>query len=94
MPSNKIVINNHLKFEIPNSKMDNLMDYLYKNCMGAENSPVKAGVKPEIAEIIKEAFLLGEQWGITYSTWFTPTLEQHKEEIDKATKYVKKKFEL
>lgn len=37
--------------------------------------------REELKNIIRTAFQRGEDWGITYSTWFTPTEEQTEEKI-------------
>jgi len=37
-----------------------------------------------IEEIIRKAFKKGESWGVTYSTWFTPSEGDTEEEINKA----------
>jgi hypothetical protein len=34
-----------------------------------------------INEIIRKAFKAGENWGVTYSTWFTPTAKETEERI-------------
>lgn len=79
---------------IPEISIDEAINAIKSYYKDLQAIQVEAKVKPEIAGIIKEAFLLGEQWGITYYTWFTPTLEKHQEEIDKATKYIKDKFKM
>lgn len=37
--------------------------------------------KEEIEDIIRKAFKAGEQWGVTYSTWFIPTKAGTEEKI-------------
>ena len=44
----------------------------------------------QIERAIKKAFLLGEQWGCTYSDWFIPTNEDHERELRKATTKAKR----
>lgn len=38
----------------------------------------------EFEAIVKKAFKSGENWGITYNTWFTPDEEDHSKQIAKA----------
>jgi hypothetical protein len=37
--------------------------------------------KTELEDIIKKAFKRGEMWGVTYSGWFNPTLEDTEKQI-------------
>lgn len=37
----------------------------------------------QVNKLIRDAFLKGEQWGITHSTWFIPTQKQTEEQIQK-----------
>jgi hypothetical protein len=37
---------------------------------------------------IKKAFKAGEEWGVTYSTWFTPTEEDTEEKIKETIKNI------
>jgi len=39
--------------------------------------------RAEIEAMIREAFKAGEQWGVTYSTWFIPTEGDTEDEIQK-----------
>ena len=32
--------------------------------------------KEQVQQMMMEAFIKGENWGVTYSTWFTPTEEE------------------
>ena len=36
--------------------------------------------------MLEDAFKKGEQWGVTYSTWFTPSEEDTKSKIDEIKK--------
>jgi len=38
----------------------------------------------QLKSMIESAFLEGQLWGVTYSTWFKPTEEQHKEKLYEA----------
>jgi len=37
-----------------------------------------------LKQIITNAFCEGQSWGVTYSTWFTPTTKDHNEKIKAA----------
>ncbi len=37
--------------------------------------------KEQIEEIIRKAFQSGENWGVTYSTWFTPSEQDTEKRI-------------
>jgi hypothetical protein len=41
-----------------------------------------------IEEIIRAAFFAGESWGVTYSTWFTPSKEDTERKIQEAIKSI------
>jgi hypothetical protein len=45
--------------------------------------------KDEVKYLMKKAFECGEQWGVTYSTWFTPTKEQTVEQLNELFRYYK-----
>ena len=34
--------------------------------------------------LIKLAFIEGQQWGVTYSTWFAPTKDDHNKKMEEA----------
>lgn len=41
-------------------------------------------IKENVLEsIIRTAFDYGEEWGVTYSTWFTPTAEQKENKVQR-----------
>lgn len=40
----------------------------------------------QLMDIILTAFKDGEQWGVTYSTWFLPTEKATNEQISETTK--------
>jgi hypothetical protein len=40
--------------------------------------------KQELDKLIETAFKAGENWGVTYSTWFVPTVADTKEKTDAA----------
>ena len=46
----------------------------------------------ELEHIVRRAFAAGEQWGVAYSTWFTPDKEeidgQLKTALGKANRYL------
>lgn len=42
--------------------------------------------KEQFEKAIEAAFKKGESWGVTYSTWFTPTEEDTKSKIEEAKK--------
>lgn len=42
--------------------------------------------KEQFDKAIEKAFKKGESWGVTYSTWFTPTEEDTKAKIEDANK--------
>lgn len=48
----------------------------------------------EIRSIIRIAFQKGEQWGVTYSTWFRPTEEDTEKRIEEAIKEILDAFGL
>jgi len=50
MPSNHLIINNSMEYSVPDSKMDNLLQWLKDNAY-----TVKTGLKKEYDEIIAEA---------------------------------------
>jgi len=37
---------------------------------------------------IRKAFKAGEEWGVIYSTWFTPSEEDTEEKIQEAIKNI------
>jgi hypothetical protein len=37
-----------------------------------------------LKDLIKLAFIEGQQWGVTYSTWFDPTEADHNKKIEEA----------
>jgi hypothetical protein len=39
----------------------------------------------EMIEAIRTAFITGENWGVTYYTWFTPSPEDQQTHINDAT---------
>jgi len=39
-------------------------------------------------EIIRKAFLDGESWGVTYSTWFIPTKADTEEKVQESIKHI------
>jgi len=45
--------------------------------------------KEHFEEAIKAAFKKGENWGVTYSTWFTPSEEDTKDKIEECIKRCK-----
>ena len=47
--------------------------------------------REKFEKLIEEIFKKGESWGVTYSTWFTPTEEDNKEKINEAKKSALKK---
>ena len=46
----------------------------------------------EFDTAIRAAFKAGENWGVTYSTWFTPKTSATEEEIRKAIKAAREKL--
>lgn len=44
----------------------------------------------KLAKIVRTAFGAGEQWGNTYSSWFTPTKEENEKKIREATTKAKR----
>jgi len=42
--------------------------------------------KEQFDKAIEQSFKKGESWGVTYSTWFTPTEEDTKAKIEDAKK--------
>ena len=40
-------------------------------------------------EIIRKAFLDGEQWGVTYSGWFAPSKEDTEKKVQETIKAIK-----
>ena len=40
--------------------------------------------REELENIVRLAFEKGEQWGVTYSGWFTPSEEDIEQEIQNA----------
>lgn len=55
---------------------------------------MKTLTKEEIIAIAKFAFKSGENWGVTYSGWFTPTKEDQEERINGIVKQIIKFNEL
>ena len=47
--------------------------------------------REKFEKLIEETFKKGESWGVTYSTWFTPTEEDTAEKINEAKKSALKK---
>jgi hypothetical protein len=43
----------------------------------------------QIRQIIQMSFKAGENWGVTYSTWFTPTKQDTREKIEEIAKKIK-----
>lgn len=43
----------------------------------------------QIRQIIQMSFKAGENWGVTYSTWFTPTKQDTREKIEGIAKKIK-----
>ena len=42
--------------------------------------------KQELENIVRMAFLMGEQWGVTHSGWFIPSKEDTEKKIQEAIK--------
>ena len=51
---------------------------------------MKTYTEKEVESIIKRAFKAGENWGVTYYTWFTPSKEDQKEQLGKVMKRCKR----
>lgn len=57
----------------------------------------KDGVEPKttisdelLQRIVGSAFKAGENWGLTYHEWFTPTDEDHKKKMNNAIRAARK----
>ena len=37
-----------------------------------------------LKDLIKLAFIEGQQWGVAYSTWFIPTKDAHNKKMEEA----------
>jgi hypothetical protein len=53
---------------------------------------MKAMTTQELEELFREAFKAGELWGVTYSTWFVPSVEDTAEAMTRAMKEVLEKL--
>lgn len=80
---------------------DCLPDYEYestiKEIIGLFSIPLDKPVKPEIAnieKIIEFAFKKGEDWGVCYSTWFTPDDNKQKAKLRNVIIDTKEQFGL
>lgn len=44
----------------------------------------KSELQKQIEKAVTQAFKMGEQWGVTYSGWFTPSEQDTQHQIDMA----------
>jgi len=52
--------------------------------MDMQDSKIYQLSKENIERIVTRAFRHGEDWGVTYSTWFTPTKERTEKQIKRS----------
>jgi hypothetical protein len=46
----------------------------------------------QLDDLLKQMFLKGEEWGVAYSTWFTPSEEKHDIEFKQAKEQIIENF--
>jgi len=46
----------------------------------------------QLDDLLKQMFLKGEEWGVAYSTWFTPSEEKHHIEFEQSKEQIIENF--